>query len=169
MAVLAQKTLVGNVGTVYELRTVGKDNKSVVDFTVAVTPRKRTPEGEWVDGDTLWHTVTAWGKLADNVVESLNKGDQVIVHGREEMKPGYTNKAGEEVPGRPIVVADFVGLELGRHAAKSARVPGAGGGNSRPASSAPAQSKPQAAAPAETDIFANDDFSVDFDADEPPF
>ena len=34
-----EQTIVGNVGNVYELRRVGKDNRAVIDFSVAVTPR----------------------------------------------------------------------------------------------------------------------------------
>jgi len=120
MAVLANQTLVGSIGRVYDLRTVGRDNQEVIDFTVAVTPRKKV-DGEWTDGETYWITVTAWGKLAKNVSESFNSGDRVFVYGRTDMKNGYTNKEGVEVPARPIVIAEFTGLELSFHPAHSDR------------------------------------------------
>lgn len=167
MAILASQTLVGSVGRVYDLRTVGKDNQEVIDFTVAVTPRKRV-DGEWTDGETYWVTITAWGKLAKNVSESLNSGDRVFVHGRTDMKSGYTNKEGVEVAARPILIADFVGLELSYHPAHSDR-PARGernssnGSENRSSSSKPA-AKP-AAKPADDDL----DFGDDDDSDFTPF
>ncbi len=54
---------------------------SVATVRVAVTPRLRR-EGEWVDGETTWYSVTAWRTLADHLRDSVRKGDPVIVHGR---------------------------------------------------------------------------------------
>lgn len=54
---------------------------SVANFRVASTPRLRKG-GEWVDGDTTWYSVTAWRHLAENVRDSVRKGDAVVVHGR---------------------------------------------------------------------------------------
>jgi single-strand DNA-binding protein len=54
---------------------------SVATFRVASTPRIKK-DGEWVDGETTWYTVTAWRTLADHLRDSLRKGDPVIVHGR---------------------------------------------------------------------------------------
>jgi single-strand DNA-binding protein len=54
---------------------------SVATFRVAVTPRLRK-DGDWVDGETAWYSVTAWRTLADHVRDSIRKGDPVIVHGR---------------------------------------------------------------------------------------
>jgi len=129
MAILATQTIVGSVGRVYDLRTVGRDNIEVVDFTVAVTPRKKSGD-EWVDGTTYWITVTAWGKLAKNISESFRAGDRVFVYGRTEMKEGYQNNDGKDIPARPIVIAEFAGLELAFHPAHSDK-PERGEGNSR--------------------------------------
>ena len=54
---------------------------SVATIRVGVTPRLKR-DGEWVDGETAWYSVTAWRTLADHVHESVRKGDAVIVHGR---------------------------------------------------------------------------------------
>lgn len=54
---------------------------SVATLRVASTPRLKR-EGEWVDGETTWYSVTAWRTLADHVHRSVHKGDPVIVHGR---------------------------------------------------------------------------------------
>ena len=147
MAILNQKTIVGNIGAVYEKRTVGADNRSVIDFTVAVTPRERDGN-DWKDGTTSWNNVTVWGKLADNVASSVRPGDRVIVHGREETKAPFEKKDGTMSLPKIVIVADFVGLELGMHSASSDRVPGAKSG-SAPAAKAPAAKKKAAAAPAD--------------------
>lgn len=165
MAILASQTLVGSVGRVYELRTVGKDNQEVIDFTVAVTPRKKV-DGEWTDGETYWLTITAWGKLAKNISESFNSGDRVFVLGRTEMKAGYTNKDQVEVPARPILIAEFAGLELSYNPAHSDR-PAKGErterSESRPASK-PAAAKAAAKPAADDDLDFGDD-----DEDFSPF
>lgn len=54
---------------------------SVASFRVAATPRIRK-DGEWVDGETTWYSVTVWRTLAEHVLRSIRKGDPVIVHGR---------------------------------------------------------------------------------------
>ena len=54
---------------------------SVATVRVAATPRLKK-DGEWVDGETTWYTVTAWRTLADHLRDSVRKGDPVIVHGR---------------------------------------------------------------------------------------
>lgn len=156
MAILNTKTIVGNVGSVYEKRTVGAENRSVIDFTVAVTPRERDGN-DWKDGTTSWNNVTVWSKLADNVAASLRSGDRVIVHGREETKAPYEKKDGTMSQERVVIVADFVGLELGMHSASSDRVPGAKGG-SAPKTAATTTAKKKAAPATEAlDTFDADD------------
>src|SRR3954454_17377913 len=54
---------------------------SVATVRVAATPRIKK-DGEWVDGETAWYSVTAWRTLADHLRDSVRKGDPVIVHGR---------------------------------------------------------------------------------------
>lgn len=170
MAILAQQLLVGNVGKVYDLRSVGKDKTAVVDFSMAITPRKRQGD-DWVDGETYWVNVTAWGKLAENVEASFKSGDRIFVYGRTEMKESYTNREGEKMPARPIVVADYAGLEISYAPAESKRTRGgSSGGSSNPSrSSAPAARNEEKPAPAkvEDDLFADDDF--DFGDDSAPF
>ena len=171
MAILATQILVGNVGRVYELRTVGKNNTPVIDFSMAITPRKKDGD-EWVDGETYWVNVTAWNKLAENVEASFKSGDRVFVVGRTDMKEGYQNREGENVPPRPIVVADFAGLEVSYAPAESKRTRnggnGGGGNSSSNSSRTNRQAPAKKAAPKEQDIF-EDDFDLDEDGDDAPF
>lgn len=165
MAILATQTLVGSVGRVYDLRTVGANNNEVIDFTVAVTPRKRVDD-EWVDGTTYWVTVTAWGRLAKNVSESFRPGDRVVVIGRTEMKDSYTNRDGDEVPARPILIADFAGLEVSYNSAKSDRVAKSDGGNRSSSSSSSSSSRRDEAPAPKKSAAPVDDDDLDFGSDD---
>jgi single-strand DNA-binding protein len=83
----------------------------VVNFRVAATPRIKR-KGEWVDGDTTWYSVSAWRALADNVFESVKKGDAVIVHGKLRTE---TWRRTDGQPSSTLVVdASFVGHDLSR-------------------------------------------------------
>lgn len=171
-----EQTVVGNIGNVYEPRTVGKDNRSVIDFSVAVTPRVRNAQGEWEDGDTTWVNCTAWDRLADNIEGSfatgkgdsrqVKKGDRVIVIGKVRTKPEYTKDDGTVIPAREYISVDYIGIELGFVAAHSERGEGGRGGAS---SNGPARaSKPAAKKPAAKKETSFDDLDdLDLDGDEP--
>ena len=166
MAILAQEVLVGNVGGIYEKRVVGKDNLSVIDFSIAVTPRKRI-NGEWADGDTYWVSCTAWGRLADNIEKSFKKGDRVFVVGNIDMKSGYTSKDGNEVPPRPYLNVTFAGIEIGMFPAEYKRP--ASKGDYAPKQEAKPKApaaKPKAAPKKEEPAFSDDDLDFDFDFDD---
>ena len=66
---------------------------SVATVRVGVTPRLRR-DGEWVDGETTWYTVTAWRTLADHLRDSVRKGDPIIVHGRLRTESWTTDEGG---------------------------------------------------------------------------
>lgn len=164
-SVVAEQTIVGNVGGIYELRRVGKDKKAVIDFSVAVTPRVRDGN-EWKDGETTWISVTAWERLAENIEQSFRKGDRVFVKGRVGTKPEYTKDDGTVVPARPFVTAEYAGLELAFDPAHSDKSSKSGGSSSR--SSVPAANTRKAAPKAAPKD--DDDLDLDFDDDdEVPF
>ena len=50
-------------------------------FRVASNSRRRTAEGTWEAGNSLFVTVSCWGKVADGVLGVLYKGDPVVVVG----------------------------------------------------------------------------------------
>lgn len=77
-----QMTVVGNVVDTPKLRRT-KSGHYVANFRVASTPRRFDREsGTWVDGATLFVTVTCWRAMGENVAQSLRKGQPVVVHGR---------------------------------------------------------------------------------------
>lgn len=74
-------TLTGNLTSDPELRFT-QAGTPVANVTVAYTPRKRDPlTDEWVDGESMFLRCSVWGEQAENVAESLSKGDRVIVAG----------------------------------------------------------------------------------------
>jgi single-strand DNA-binding protein len=75
-------TLIGNLVDSPKLRKT-KNGHFVASFRVASTPRRYDREqGGWVDGKTLFVTVTCWRALGENVAQSLRKGQPVVVFGR---------------------------------------------------------------------------------------
>ena len=73
-------TVVGNLTADPELRFT-PTGAAVANFTVASTPRMYK-DGEWVSGDPLYMKCVLWRKPAENLSESLRRGDRVIVTGR---------------------------------------------------------------------------------------
>lgn len=76
----------GFAGTTPELR-IANSGTHVTTFRLASTPRWRnSTTGEWASGETNWYTVAAFGPFAENVAESINKGDPVVVLGRPKVR-----------------------------------------------------------------------------------
>jgi len=75
-------TVVGNLTADPELRFT-PSGAAVASFTVASTPRTFDKQSnEWKDGETLFMRCSIWREAAENVAESLAKGNRVIVQGR---------------------------------------------------------------------------------------
>lgn len=72
-------TVVGTIVTDPVRRRAG--DQHVMSFRVASNSRRRTAEGAWEPGNSLFATVSCWGRLANGVGASLAKGDHVIVVG----------------------------------------------------------------------------------------
>ena len=75
-------TIVGNVVDDPKQRDTSGGHK-VTNFRVASTSRRYDREsGRFVDNSTLFVNVTCWRGLAENVAQSVKKGQPVIVSGR---------------------------------------------------------------------------------------
>jgi len=112
--------LVGRLGTDPELRRT-KNDFSVVNVRVATNDRRK--EGDvWVD-HTEWHTVTVWGRQAENLVKYCSKGKQLYIEGRIQTRD-FTDKNGIERKATEVV-ADQIrflgdrGDSQGQHSAPS--------------------------------------------------
>lgn len=62
---------------------------------VAKDAKRDANTGQWVDGDPCWLTAVAWGSIAENLAESVEKGDQIVVTGRLAMSE-WTTESGEK-------------------------------------------------------------------------
>lgn len=94
----------------------------VASFRLACTPRRFNRRTEsWSDGETQWYTVSCWRGLADNVAQSLRRGDPVVVHGRLQTRH-YVNSNDVEVVAFEID-ATHIGHDLSRGTAVFTRTP----------------------------------------------
>lgn len=72
-------TVVGTIVTRPDRRWVG--DQELIKFRVASNSRRRTADGAWEPGNSLYATVNCWGRLVTGVGAALGKGDAVIVVG----------------------------------------------------------------------------------------
>lgn len=72
-------TVVGNIVNDPQRRQVG--TQELMKFRVASNSRRRSADGTWEPGNSLFVTVNCWGKLVSGVGASLGKGSAVIVVG----------------------------------------------------------------------------------------
>lgn len=104
-------TFQGWIGTELEERYVG--THPVVSFRVASTPRRYRKENNgFVDLETNWYTVNAWRHLAVNAMASLQKGDAVVVYGRQTTQV-FTDSSGRVIQS-VVVEATSFGHDLSR-------------------------------------------------------
>jgi single-strand DNA-binding protein len=71
--------VVGNIVNDPVRRHVG--DQEVIKFRVASNSRRRTADGTWEAGNSLFVTVNCWGRLVTGVGAALTKGDPVVVVG----------------------------------------------------------------------------------------
>jgi single-strand DNA-binding protein len=119
-------TVVGNVTDDPELRFTPA-GAAVANFTVASTPRSFDRQSnEWKDGDTLFLRCSVWRQAAENVAESLHRGNRVIVQGRLRQR-SFETREGEK---RTVVEleVDEVGPSLKFATAKVSKTTRGGGG-----------------------------------------
>jgi len=77
----ATVTITGNVTNEPTLRVTSGGQK-VTSFGLAFTERRFDENGGWRDGETTFARVSCWRALAENVVDSIAKGQPVFVHGK---------------------------------------------------------------------------------------
>ncbi len=87
-------TLIGNIVADPELRFT-PSGSAVANLTIASTPRTRnTATNEYEDGETLFMRGSVWNDLAENVAETLQKGQRVVAQGRLKSR-SYETTEGE--------------------------------------------------------------------------
>jgi single-strand DNA-binding protein len=110
-------TIVGTIVADPVHRIVG--DQELFKFRLASNSRRRTTDGEWEQGNSLYVTVNCWGRIVTGAAAALVKGDPVIVVGHVYTSE-YTDKDGN--PRSSVEVrATTVGPDLARTIARIER------------------------------------------------
>ncbi|SLH91800.1 single-stranded DNA-binding protein [Mycobacteroides abscessus subsp. massiliense] len=128
---LPEVTVVGTLTRDPEVRFTG-GGKAVVNVSVATNTRKKDPGGNWVDGDTTFLNGTIWDVFAENVAESLSRGDRVIGHGQIKQR-SFETREGEK---RSVLEVEFDSFGPDLRFATAAPQKGGGGARQKPADDA---------------------------------
>ena len=83
--------LIGFLGNRPEIKTI-KEGRKMAKFSVATNTVYKNAKGERVR-ETQWHNLVAFGHLAANVEQFLEKGSPVAVEGKL-LSDKYVDKAG---------------------------------------------------------------------------
>jgi single-strand DNA-binding protein len=86
-------TLIGNLTHDPEMRFT-PSGAAVTNITIAVSKRVKDQDGTWKDGPASFVRCSIWRQYAENVAESLTKGDRVIATGHMHQRE-YETKEGE--------------------------------------------------------------------------
>lgn len=116
-----QITIIGNVGQEPDLSYTAS-GQAVANLTVGVANRKYNKEtSEWEDDHTDWYRINIWGKTAENIAASIEKGMRIIVQGR------FTSREWEDKEGNKRtsweITADAIGPDLKYATAQVTRTP----------------------------------------------
>jgi single-strand DNA-binding protein len=85
--------LIGNLGANPEIKTLD-GGKKLARFNVATSENYRNAKGEKVT-ETQWHTLIAWGKVAEIAEKHLKKGSEVAIEGKL-ISRSYNDKDGNK-------------------------------------------------------------------------
>jgi single-strand DNA-binding protein len=124
MAADNHTVIVGNLVEDPEVRFTNT-GIAVTNLRVAVTQRVQQ-DGQWRDGDTSFFKVNVWRGQAENLAESLGKGDRVMVTGRLRQRSWETPEG--EKRSVTELEADEVGASLKWATAKVERSSQCGNG-----------------------------------------
>ena len=95
----------------------------VVNFRLASTPRWQDATGTWKEGTTNWYTVKAYRRLAQNIATSIEKGQPLVVSGRQRISRWHR----EDGTQGTTVEVDALGIGPHRGEARGQRGCHAGG------------------------------------------
>ena len=99
--------LIGRLGAKPEMRKVGDKGYALTRFSLAINESfKDKVSGEWKN-NTVWHVIKAWGKTAERICESLDKGIEIALEGRLVQKE-YELKGGTKRSSIEVEANDFM-------------------------------------------------------------
>lgn len=104
-------TLEGRLAADPEMR-FSPSGKAVAQFRVVCADRRyNEADQKWEDSRTLWIDVTAFDKVAENAVESLTKGDEVLMVGKLQTDEWEDRDSGAK-RSKITLIANAVGPSL---------------------------------------------------------
>ena len=103
----------------------GASGGAVVTVRLAFNSRKKDQSGQWVDDATCFLDGKAFGASAENIVESVSRGMEVVVSGR--LKTESWEKDGEK-RSKTVLMVDSIGPSLRFATAKVSKAGGSGQG-----------------------------------------
>lgn len=109
-------TIIGNVTNDVELKFTPQ-GKAVAKFGVATSERFKNDNGEWDSRNLTYWNIIVWDKQAENIADSIGKGDEVIVYGKAYTTSWEDKNTGEK-RSRMEVTATKVAVSLARATAK---------------------------------------------------
>lgn len=98
-------SLIGRLGAQPEVVTFDS-GRTLARFSIATNESYKGRDGEWKE-NTQWHSITAWGNVAERVSKILNKGQEVVVEGRL-VNDSYESKDGEKRFSTKIEINEFL-------------------------------------------------------------
>jgi single-strand DNA-binding protein len=100
-------SLIGRLGVQPEVVNLDS-GKKLARFTLATNENYKNKNGEW-QSITQWHSINAWGKLAELVQKLLTKGQEIVVEGKL-VNQSYENKNGEKRYTTIVEASEFLVL-----------------------------------------------------------
>lgn len=97
-------SLIGRLGVNPEVLKF-ESGKTLARFTLATNEPIKV-NGSWQE-QTQWHSITAWGKTAENIQRVLQKGQEIMMEGRL-VQQSYETKTGEKKFGTTIELKEFL-------------------------------------------------------------
>mgnify|MGYP006283617251 CR=1 FL=1 len=113
----------GNLGNDPELKFVktGRGDTALTSFPLAYTPKEKKGD-QWVEGETMWFRVVIWGDRGETLVDSLRKGDSVLVQGNFKQS-SFETKDGEKKTALEISATDVAIIPKATAKKKADEVP----------------------------------------------
>ncbi len=99
--------LIGNLGNAPEVKTL-ESGKKMARFSVATNESYRNAKGEKIT-ETQWHSLVAWGKVAEIVEKYLTKGKEVAIEGKL-INRSYNDKDGNKKYVTEVQVSELLML-----------------------------------------------------------
>lgn len=100
--------LTGNIGKDVQLLSFDNGNKKAI-LLLATNESYTNAKGEKIK-TTTWHNLIAWGKTAEDMAQTLQKGNEISVEGK------ITNRSYEDKEGNTKYITEIVIREFSKNA-----------------------------------------------------